>query len=57
MSMEKENLLEELKVMIGIKPHPNVLNLLGCCSTPGNTKKHCTSTMHPDMHVYVWIYM
>ena len=30
-----EALLEELAIMKGIKPHSNVVNLLGCCTTPG----------------------
>ena len=33
---EEEALLEELAIMAGIKPHPNIVNLLGCCTTPGD---------------------
>ena len=50
MSRDIENLLEELKVMMSIRPHPNVLNLLGCCTTPGNAMY--TSIMYP-VHVHV----
>ena len=32
---ESSDLLDELELMKKIKPHSNVINLLGCCTTPG----------------------
>ena len=32
---ESSNLLDELELMKKIKPHNNIINLLGCCTTPG----------------------
>eukprot|EP00731_Ephydatia_muelleri_P021018 Em0013g745a len=33
---ESSDLLDELELMKKIKPHRNVINLLGCCTTPGD---------------------
>eukprot|EP00731_Ephydatia_muelleri_P021017 Em0013g744a len=32
---ESSNLLDELELMKKVKPHSNIINLLGCCTTPG----------------------
>lgn len=32
---EKEDLINELHVMKSLKPHPNVVTLLGCCTDKG----------------------
>lgn len=32
---EREDLLKELHVMKSLKPHPNVVTLLGCCTDKG----------------------
>ena len=34
-SVEIEELLAELDLMKNMKPHENILNLLGQCTTPG----------------------
>ena len=33
---EREELLKELQVMKSLKPHPNIVTLLGCCTDKGN---------------------
>ena len=32
---ESSDLLDELELMKKIKPHSNIINLLGCCTLPG----------------------
>ena len=33
---ERQDLLKELQVMKSLKPHPNIVTLLGCCTDKGN---------------------
>ena len=41
---ESSNLLDELELMKKVKPHSNIINLLGCCTTPG---MGCDTQLHP----------
>jgi len=36
---EREELLKELEVMKSLRPHPNIVTLLGCCTDKGNVPK------------------
>ena len=39
---DKKDLLSELEVMKTLKPHPHVINLLGCVTESGKTlTRHC----------------
>lgn len=38
---ERQELLKELQVMKTLKPHPNIVTLLGCCTDKGKTR-HCS---------------
>ena len=32
---DRQDMITELNVMMSLKPHPHVLNLIGCCSSSG----------------------
>jgi hypothetical protein len=54
--VEIEELLGELDLMRNMKPHENILNLLGQCTTPGiytqwYSPKHRTIAPTPNPHV------
>ena len=47
-AMDKSDFLRELKILKEVNkyPHPNILQLIGACSTTGNTTKSmCWSTI------------
>lgn len=37
---ERQDLLKELQVMKTLKPHPNIVTLLGCCTDKGNSSSY-----------------
>lgn len=45
---ERQDLLKELQVMKSLKPHPNIVTLLGSCTDKGEMRRRKMS-----LHIYI----
>ena len=55
--LDEEDLYAELNIMKKIKPHPNIINLLGYCTKPSEKSIYLSIYLSTYLHVYLSIFL